>query len=251
MNNYLKLNKLNKSTKKRTSFDFDNISTNKKIKISDDENEEESEPNHNPLEVLLGGNHEKDVTIHDNHIYYRCAVTKHSIMILDKLISKANENYELLESVCKIAYLTPKPIYLHISSDGGDLTYGFMGYDIVTNSKIPIYTVVEGSVCSAATLIAIAGKKRYALENSMVLIHQLTTGAYGKAEELKDNCQNVELFMKKLKRMYLEKTKMKSKDLDKLLIRDLYLDTETCLKYGLVDEIYNIDNINNINNTKN
>lgn len=231
------MNKYFRSIKKRTICDLDNVTNNKKLKSEDSEDDNES--HNNPLEVLFNNNHDKCVTIHNNHIYYRCPVTKNSIMQLDKLINKANEDYELLESVCKIATLKPKPIYLHISSDGGDLAYGFMAYDAIKNSKIPIYTIIEGSVCSAATLMAIAGEKRYSLENSMVLIHQLTTGAYGKAEELKDNYQNVELFMKKLKSMYLEKTKMKSRDLDKLLVRDLYLDTETCLKYGIIDEVCN------------
>lgn len=230
MNGYLK------ALKKRTMCENDDTVESKKRKFADDDDDDESYVN--PLEILFGGQHEKGVTIHNNHIYYRCPVTKSSIMLLDKLINKANENFELLQSVCKIADVTPKPIYLHISSDGGDLAYGFMGYDAVRNSKIPIYTIIEGTACSAATLMAVAGNKRYALANSMVLVHQLTGGAYGKAEELKDNYQNVELFMKKLKNIYLEQTTIKSKELDKLLVRDIFLDTQTCIKYGIVDEVF-------------
>jgi ATP-dependent protease ClpP protease subunit len=43
--------------------------------------------------------------------------------------------------------------------------------------------------------------------------------------------------MKKLKEMYLEKTKIPEKILKKLMKKDIYLSGEKCLKYRIVDAV--------------
>lgn len=228
--------------KRKLSHDNEKNKKNREYNNDDSDGNSIDSKEHNLLEFLFSGVNHRGVTMQDNHIFYRTEVTKNSIVELDKMIRKANENYELLKATCKIANIMPKPIYLHISSDGGNLAYGFMGYDSVRNSKIPIYTIIEGTACSAATVISIAGEKRMALENSLILVHQLSSGAYGKANELEDFNQNIKLFMKKLTDLYLNNTKIKSKDLEKLLQKDIFLNAETSIKYGIIDEIYSGDN---------
>lgn len=193
-----------------------------------------------PLEMLLGHS-SKGVDMQDNHIYFRTEVDKESIMELDRLLKKANQNYELLEATCKIANISPKPIYLHISSNGGDLVYGLMAFDAIQNSRLPVYTIVEGNAFSSGSVMALAGKKRYALQNSLVLIHQLSNGTYGKYAELEDFGENNKLVMKKLTDVYLTHTSMKAKDVEKLLKKDIFLDSKTCIKYGMIDGIYSHD----------
>ena len=43
--------------------------------------------------------------------------------------------------------------------------------------------------------------------------------------------------MKIIKTTYLEKTKLDLVSLENTLYKDIWLDSDTCLKYGLVDEI--------------
>jgi NAD kinase len=47
------------------------------------------------------------------------------------------------------------------------------------NNKYKINTFAEGTVSSAATLLFLAGNKRYMTENSFMLIHQLSGCLYG------------------------------------------------------------------------
>ena len=70
----------------------------------------------------------------------------------------------------------------------------------------------------------------------MILIHQLYTGNEGKYEELNDNMINAKNLMKKIKNI-LKTYKYKEDDLNEILKHDLWLDAETCLRYGLVDKI--------------
>ena len=60
---------------------------------------------------------------------------------------------------------------------------------------------------------------------------------WGKYEELKDSIENCDLFMQIIKDIYDEHTKIPKKKLKEILKHDLWLDAETCLEYGLVDEI--------------
>ena len=73
--------------------------------------------------------------------------------------------------------------------------------------------------------------------HSYMLIHQLSSGMWGKYEELKDDMENNENLMKVIKDIYIKHTNIPKRELDKILKHDLWWDAKTCLKYGLIDEI--------------
>ena len=54
---------------------------------------------------------------------------------------------------------------------------------------------------------------------------------------MKDAMENNDLFMRIIKDIYEEHTKIPKRKLNEILKRDLWFDAETCLEYGLVDEI--------------
>ena len=70
-----------------------------------------------------------------------------------------------------------------------------------------------------------------------MLIHQLSTGFFGTYDQFGDKRKNLDQFMKFIKDLYISRTNLTSKDLDKLLKHDLMWDAEKCLEVGLVDEI--------------
>ena len=70
-----------------------------------------------------------------------------------------------------------------------------------------------------------------------MLIHQISGGSWGTFENMKDNMKNFENLMKSLKDIFDKYCKIPKKELDDILQRDIWWDAETCLKYGLVDEI--------------
>ena len=70
-----------------------------------------------------------------------------------------------------------------------------------------------------------------------MLIHQLSSGLWGKYEELQDDMKNNDLLMKTIKSLYQEHTKIPKTKLNQILKHDLWFDAKTCLRYGLVDDI--------------
>jgi len=110
--------------------------------------------------------------------------------------------------------------------------------DAIRNSKIPIYTIIEGEAASAATFLSVSGKKRFMTENSVLLIHQLSAGAWGKMEELEDEHKNNKFFMEKIYSLYSKYTKISRKQLEKIMKHDIWWGIDKAINYGFVDAIY-------------
>ena len=169
-----------------------------------------------------------------NRIYFYSEVKRSKILVLNKILRKLDK--DLVNRANYLDTTTPN-IYLHIQSFGGSVFSAFSNIDYIRSSRTPIHSIVEGCAASAATMMSVVAKKRYITPHSYMLIHQLSSGAWGKYEEIKDSMKNCDRLMKMVKDVYLQHTKIPKKKLDQILKHDLWFDAEQCLEYGLVDEI--------------
>ena len=172
-----------------------------------------------------------------NRLYFYSDIGRENVLKLNhKLRDMANTF--IVEQICRNVD-KPVPIYLHINSYGGSIFHGLSAMDSVLSCPVPVYTIVDGCCASAATFISVAGAKRFMQPNAYMLIHQLSSMMWGKFAEFKDEMENLDMLMTKIKAIYKKYTKVPSEKLDELLKHDLWWDAETCVKYGLVDEITN------------
>ena len=171
----------------------------------------------------------------NNKIYFYSEVTRPKIMVLNKTITNLNTN--LINQANMLQQDLDSNIYLHINSFGGSVFAGLSAVDYIKGSTVPVTSVVEGCAASAATLMSVVAPHRVIRRNSFMLIHQLSSGMWGKYEEMKDAMENNDLFMRIITEVYEEHTKIPKRKLKEILKRDLWLDAETCLDYGMVDEI--------------
>ena len=171
----------------------------------------------------------------NNRIYYYSEVSRQKILDLNKSMRNLNDN--LLNQAQLLGLQDPASIHIHINSFGGSVFAGLSAVDYIKACEVPVITVVEGCAASAATLFSVVGTHRQIRYNSFMLIHQISSGMWGKYEELKDSLDNCDLFMRIIKDIYNEHTKIPKKKLNEILKHDLWFDAETCLEYGLVDEI--------------
>jgi ATP-dependent protease ClpP protease subunit len=105
--------------------------------------------------------------------------------------------------------------------------------------KVKIRTIADGVCASAATFILMGGRTRHMTKNSYILIHQLNMdGSWGKFEDFKDQMENLEQFMVRFRDIYTKETRIPEGRLKKLLRRDRYMDSDKCLKWGIVDSIW-------------
>ena len=131
----------------------------------------------------------------------------------------------------------PIPIKLHINSPGGEVHHAIAIIDTIKTSQVPIHTIIEGEAASAATLISVVGDKRYIHKNAHMLIHQISSGFWGKMMEFEDELKNLKKYTKKLVKIYKNHTTLTEEELKLIMKKDLLWDSKVCLNNGLVDEI--------------
>lgn len=172
------------------------------------------------------------------HIYYFAGVSKESIYAMGKQIWGLNDRFDQLQRDHPEVEMVPKPIYLHINSFGGGVFAAFAGIDFIKQSKLPVYTIVEGATASAGTLLSVVGAKRFITPHATMLIHQLSTFLGGKMAAIDDEYTNLQQMMDMIKTIYVEHTSISGDDLDSLLKHDLWWQADKCLETGLVDAVW-------------
>ena len=173
--------------------------------------------------------------VNGNEIYFYSQVDLESIYNLNRSLSDLEKH--MLITQINLGLEQPPHVKLFINSDGGEIFSAFTTVDRIKSSKVPIYTYVEGICASASTLISVCGNRRFIGKNGVMLVHQLRSWCGGTHENFKDEVKNLELLSEKVKKVYLEHTKLNPSDLDEMLKHDIYLSANDCLNYGLVDEI--------------
>lgn len=173
--------------------------------------------------------------IDNNELYFYNDVNVESALVINKTLSDLAR--QLL--IAKITFdLQETPhIKLHINSDGGEVFGALSIVDRIQSSKVPIHSYAEGLVASASTLISVSCHKRYIRKNTILLIHQVRSWFEGTYEDFNDEKQNMDLIMKVVKGIYLKHTKFTEDELNTILKRDIYLNAEDAIKFGLADEI--------------
>lgn len=218
-------------------------------------NDNGSFPNINSDEIpdfsSLINEEKKKVFRNHNHIYFRCGVTMSKVNTLCNLIEEYNREQDILRSEFTTGIFIPKPIYLHITSWGGDLLGGFLAYDYIKNSKIPVYTIAEGYAVSSGANMFMAGHKRFMTESSYILVHQLNITKNGQEtfHDMIDETVNVVELMRKSYSIYLNNIRhhrinipdddiLTKEKLENHMLHDIYWNYETCVRFGIVDELY-------------
>lgn len=191
----------------------------------------------------IGADEPSNLDQSPNEYYLYSDISTSSVMGLLKFIKSAERRWNdfMLENYDIVEKAEPKPLKIYINSEGGEIFAAIPLIDAITNSKIPIHTYIEGIAASAASLISMAGHKRFITPNSFMLIHELRTGVEGTYSNLTDERENCDKLMGVITNFYRKKTQGKLSDsiLHSILKRDIILSATECVGYGLVDEISN------------
>ena len=187
-----------------------------------------------PVRKLSTDSTEKHISVQDNKIYFYSGVNRNACVELNKKIGEMESKSLTLSQTLGIL---PPPIKIHINSGGGSIVSGIASMDTMLRCKVDVETYVDGFSASSATFLTIVGKKRFMSRNSYMLIHQLSSNFWGTYSNFDDEKKNLDLMMKTIKDVYKQYTKLPMKQLDEMLKHDLMWNAETCLKYGMIDEI--------------
>ena len=179
------------------------------------------------------------VKVQGSDIYFHCDVSEESVLELNLKVKKLATELRHKHLDLGLEHVMPE-IRIFIKSEGGDLHAGLSAMVCLTSIKsVKVRTIADGVCASAATFLLLGGRTRYMTPNSYVLIHQLNMdGQWGKFEDFKDQMANLEQFMDKFRKIYMKETNVPESKLKKLLKRDMYMDSKRCLKWGVVDDLW-------------
>ena len=180
-----------------------------------------------------GDDDEGSVTCEGATVYFYADVSRASVLKLQACLREAGA----AAVRCAAPGAEPR-VHVHIFSPGGDVFAGLAGVDHIARSRVPVTTVADGMVASAASFLLLAGARRLALPHAFVRIHQLSIhGFEGKYADLVDEMQNSHALMRSIRALYRDRTRLADARLDELLTKELDLDAETCVAEGIVDAV--------------
>jgi ATP-dependent Clp protease protease subunit len=134
---------------------------------------------------------------------------------------------------------TSKDITLYINSPGGSVTAGLAIYDAMQYVKPDVSTICIGMAASMGAFLLAGGaeKKRFALPNAEVMIHQVLGGFQGQATDIKIHTDRILKTKEQLNKILSHHTGKPLKIVEQDTERDNFMSAHEALKYGLIDKV--------------
>jgi len=171
-------------------------------------------------------------------IYSR--LLKERIIFLGTEINDAVAN-TVVAQMLFLEYEDPdKDILLYINSPGGVVTSGLAIYDVIKYVKPDVQTICVGSCFSMGALLLGCGTKgkRYILPHGKVMLHQPSGGATGQSADIQIHAKEIIKTKKELNHILSEATGKSPEQVEADTDRDLYMNADEAVAYGIVDEIF-------------
>ncbi len=132
-----------------------------------------------------------------------------------------------------------KDIAFYINSPGGLVTAGMSIYDTMQYIRPEVSTVVIGQAASMGSLLLAAGaeKKRYALPNARIMVHQPSGGFQGQATDIEIHAREILSMRSRLNEIYVKHTGQPLKVIEEAMERDKFLAPDEAREFGLIDEV--------------
>lgn len=169
----------------------------------------------------------------------------YSLLLKERIVMLTGEITDQKASniIAQLLYLSSKEpdkdIQLYINSVGGSVTAGLAIYDTMQYIKSDVVTICVGLAASMGAFLLAGGSigKRFALENSEIMIHQPSGGAQGQASDINIAAKRIMKLKEKLNLILSINTKQPFQKICEDTERDFFMDVNEALEYGIIDKI--------------
>ena len=172
-------------------------------------------------------------------IYSR--LLKDRIIFLGGPIDDINANLIIAQLLFLSNEDSKTDVHFYINSPGGSITAGLAIYDTIQFLRCEVSTYCVGLAASMAAVLLTGGKKgkRFVLPNGRVLLHQpLISGVLqGPATDLEIEAKEILRLRSRLYELLSKQTGKNAEQIEKECDRNLWMDAEEAINYGLVDKI--------------
>lgn len=169
----------------------------------------------------------------------------YSLLLKNRIIFINGEINDDVSSdvIAQLLYLSnndsSKDIQIYINSVGGSITSGMAIYDTMQYISCDVITICVGLCASMGAFLLAGGKKgkRYALENSEIMIHQPSGGTTGVATDIDIACKRILKLKDKLNHILALNTNQPYQKVKNDTERDYFMDANEALEYGIIDKV--------------
>ncbi len=135
--------------------------------------------------------------------------------------------------------LSHDDIQLYIQSPGGSVSAGLAIYDTMQTIHSDVSTIAMGIAASMAAVLLSAGthKKRYALRNAEVMIHQPLGGFQGQAKDIEIEAKHILKYKKQLNEILATHCHQNIESILILTDRNTYMSASEAVAFGLIDSV--------------
>lgn len=130
-----------------------------------------------------------------------------------------------------------------IDSYGGQVYALLSMIASLRTSKIPVATIVTGKAMSCGAILFSCGAEgmRFIDPDATVMIHDVSSGMYGKIEELEADVEEAKRLNKKIYKILARNCGKKDSYFQKIMDKknhvDWYLEAEDCVKHNLANHV--------------
>ncbi|MFN7172888.1 MAG: ATP-dependent Clp protease proteolytic subunit [Fimbriimonadaceae bacterium] len=131
-----------------------------------------------------------------------------------------------------------RDIEFYINSPGGSVSAGLAIYDTMQIIKPDVATICVGMAASMGAVLLAGGAKgkRMALENSRIMIHQVSGGFHGTHADVNVQVREMERAMNTVTEILVNHTGQPKEKILKDVDRDYFMSSEEAVEYGIVDK---------------
>ena len=161
------------------------------------------------------------------------------IVFLGESVTRDSANLVIAQLLHLESQDPDKDISLYIDSPGGDVYAGLGILDTMNFIKPDVSTICVGMAASMGAVLLAAGAKgkRLALPNSMVMIHQPSSGVQGQQTDIQIIADETKWIRQRINELLSDYTGQPIEKINVDTERDNYLRAQEACDYGLVDRV--------------
>ena len=161
------------------------------------------------------------------------------IVFLEGVISDAAANLVVMKFLFLQSENRTQDIHFYLNTPGGSITATLAIYDTMQFLDCPVATYCVGLAASGGAILLAGGekKKRFALPNAKVMIHQPYGQVGGQVSDIEIQAEEILKTRDTLNQILSEHTGQPLEQVTKDTERDRYYSASEATEYGLVDEV--------------
>ena len=128
-------------------------------------------------------------------------------------------------------------INVRINSPGGYVDDGFAIYNFLNQLDKEVNTFNDGIAASIASVIFMAGDKRYTAENASLMIHDPWSIIAGNSTDMRKEAETLDTLKSQIAGVYASRSGLDTDEIGRLMLDETWITGESAVVDGWADEI--------------